>query len=203
MSQGLRGFVGQGMDGRKAVPNAYVREFLPGTYSYTVPYSGRWKFVLRGKGGNVSGLDGGGSGAYAEKTVLLNAGQVVAIVIGSDTTVTFPGYPVVTAGGAVLGAAGVASGGDVMYNGSAGGTAGANGSNGLGPGGGAGGTGAGGLYAGGAGAPGTVEFPGGNGRFGNNTLDAGITPGGGSSITSGGATASPGDGQVTALYYGG
>lgn len=200
-NQPLRGFVGQGMDGRRAQRTGYARVYLPGSYTFTAPYSGRYKFILHGAGGVIA-ADAGASGSYAEKTFTLNAGQTAALVVGapsgSDTSVTITGQPVVTAGNASTVTPGVASGGDVMYDGSAGGTAGGAGTAGLGPGGGVGG-GSGGGISGGGGAPGTAEFPGGRGRTGNQTSDAGVSPGGGQSGVSSGNPAAAGDGQIVVV----
>lgn len=197
--QPLRGLVGQDMSGRRAKRQGYCRVYRPGSHTFTVPYSGRYKFVLHGPGGACDGsADGGGSGAYCERTIPLNAGQQVAIVVGTgtsgtDTRVTAPGYVAMVAGAAVAEVAGAASGGDVMYAGSTGGIAGADGSAGLGT---APGTaGSGGAQGGGAAAPGTTEFPGGDGGDYNVTTTQMLTPGGGQAANSSGSAGPAGDGR--------
>lgn len=189
------------MSGRRAQQQGYTRIFPPGSYTFTVPSTGLWKFILHGAGGVIA-ADAGASGAYAEKTFPLGAGTLVTVVAGApsgaDTTVSAPGFLTVTAGTASTSTPGTASNGDVMYNGSAGGTAGGNGVAGLGPGGGAAGGGAGGI-SGGAGAPGTTEFPGGRGRTASQTQETSVSPGGGQAGVSSGSAANAGDGRVVAL----
>jgi hypothetical protein len=182
----------------------YCRVYQPGTYTFTAPYTGQWKFVLHGAGGDWTNLGTGqasASGAYVEKTIPLNAGQTVGITVGAggsgtNTTAVAAGYPTMSAGAANSFTVGVASGGDVNLDGSLGGTSGAvAGVNGLGAGGGSGGT-AGGGWGGGGGAPGSAEFPGGKGQDGGNTATTGISPGGGRAGTAGGPG---GDGRAVVL----
>jgi hypothetical protein len=165
---GVKGLVGQGMDGRKAVLTPYTTNYPVGSWTFTTPASGAYKFILWGGGAvgqNVSFA--GASGAYSEYTRNLGYGETVALVVGAAgaaSTATFRDTKVVTAGGAAAMVAGVASGGDVNLDGSAGvvhsGVAGANGS---GTGGGAGGT-TNGTIAGGAGAPAVLPHRGGAGQ---------------------------------------
>lgn len=182
MRYGLRGFVAQGMNGLRKSVAPFVAQYPPGSYTFTAPRSGDWKFVLWGAGGQGSATPaGGGSGAYVEVTRKLVAGQSVALVVGgpndaNNTSATFPGGVVVTAArGADAssgGAGGVATGGDVRLNGSAGGTGGGSGGAGSGTGGGASGG-----ANGGGGAPGVVPFRGGFGGSAVNTVVG--SPGGG------------------------
>lgn len=176
-------------------------QFPPGSYTFTVPKSGYWKFVGWGAGGaGTVGLSGG-SGAYVEITKALRAGQTVALVVGlpsaPNTTMTFPDGALATAGGAALDAAGVASGGDVNLSGGAGAASGT-GVAGAGSGGGAGGADVAGA-AGGAGAPGELPFRGGSGGTGSSGTDAaaGRSPGGGASESN--AFPSGGHGQIIAF----
>lgn len=194
----LRGLVGQGMDGRRARSNGYARVYGAGSHTFTAPYTGRWKFILHGAGGSQTG-DGGGSGAYVEKTISLCAGQTVALVVGAgnsttDTTLAAAGQPLVIAGAANATVAGAASNGDVMINGTVGGTAGAAGAAGGGAGGGAGGTG--GPGGGGAGAPGSIEFPGGTGASYAQVGRPNTTPGAGGANSSGVEASHGGNGRA-------
>lgn len=136
----MRGFKGQGMDGRKA--SLYdpfpikltVDPSYPGTGvgSWVVPTSGSYLFALHGNGGGGLGSLPGGPGGLAIKTVNLRAGQIVSYVVGgqtaggsgNDCTVTFPDGSVmkVTPGGQASvspapGVGGVATGGDINING--------------------------------------------------------------------------------------
>lgn len=187
-------------------------QFPPGSYTFKVPKSGYWKFVLWGPGAiGSNGDDGGGSGAYCEITKPLASGQSVALVVGSGSkvgisnssgasTATFPDGNLTSAGTTVsslggTGVAAVASGGDVNLNGSLGGqgTGGTNtGAVGSGTGGGAGGVAAG--ANGGGGAPANLPFRGGAGGSAGSTN--GRSPGGGASSVTG---MSSGDGQIIAF----
>jgi hypothetical protein len=135
----------------------------PGTLSFTPPVSGYWKFVGWGGGGNgTSGTIAGGSGAYVEITKFLTTSSVVTIVTGTyrgDTTFTFSDGTVATAGGAPggAGAAGIASGGDINLNGSAGVSGAGTGNAGLGTGGGPGGASG---TRGGSGSPANLPYRG-------------------------------------------
>jgi hypothetical protein len=184
-SNGLRGFIAQSMDGRKASTRIFQEPFVYGfgTWTWTCPRTGYWKFASHGPGAFGNSGVGAASGAYAEKTVRLVKGQQVALIVGregTDTTVTFPpgtfNGAAMTAGSASGVTAGAASGGDLMYPGSP--------SNGGGPG--VAGQGPGGGVAGsgvevGAGAPGTLQYPGGRGGDQGATVYAatGATPGAG------------------------
>lgn len=174
-----KGIGGQGIAsrpgiGRKAVATRFAQQnaqsptsYPPGSWTFTPPRPGYWKFVLRGHGGGGSGgVTGGASGAYVEVTKYLTSPQSVALIVGSfgggDTTATFPGGSVATAGAASGAVAGVASGGDVNLNGAAGvPTGGNNGNPGTGTGGGSGGIASG--SSGGAGAPANLPFHGSTG----------------------------------------
>lgn len=182
----LMGLVAQGMDGRKKSFIGGAFQYTPGSYTFTAPQAGWWKFVLWGAGdsnGNAT------SGAYSEYTVFLGVNQNVALVVATantlasalDTTATFPSGKVVTAGGAGA-SPGAASGGDVNLAGSASGAAGS------GTGGGAAGSGN------GAGAPANLPYRGGAGSGGSGQ---GHTPGGGAQ-TAGGFTG--GDGMAIVSF---
>jgi hypothetical protein len=158
--------------------------YPPGTHTFVAPRTGRYKFIVRGAGGNgTAGAGTGASGAYDEITVFLAAGARVTIVVaaggsGLATTITLPNGEVVScpAGANFLSGApagGVPSGGDRPLSGSAGAVSGGAGEAGLGPAGGA----SGGVN-GGAGAPGTLEFPGAPGQAFNVGAGAGIGAGG-------------------------
>lgn len=128
MSQILRGFVGQRMDGRKRRYAGAGAVFPPiagsAAINFLAPVSGYWQFILWGPGGLVNaGVISGASGAYAEVTALLNPTQTVVItpgLLGTDTTVLLPNGRLITAGKATLGAPGAAIGGDFNLSGSAG-----------------------------------------------------------------------------------
>lgn len=164
-----------------------------GSYTWTCPASGYYRFTQWGCGGTgTAGGAGGASGGHAQTVVFLTSGQTVALVVGRalsgvDTTVTFQNGRVVSATGAVGTTPGAATFGDVNLAGSNGGNAsGTDGSSGLGTNPGTGGTGDAVAKGGGAGAPGYGGFRGGNG--GNNTAPktAG-SPGGGGCDGTGGA----------------
>jgi hypothetical protein len=178
--QHLRGFVGQGMDGQRKTFTPYTASYGPGTFTWTAPLPGFYRFVQWGCGGRASA-------AHAQTVVHLNTGDRVSLVVAegvsTDTVVTFPSGRVVTAGSAVLSLGetpGVATGGDLNLNGSVSGTpSGGNGVAGLGDNGGLGGTGNGATSGGGGGAPGYGGFRGGDG--GSTAGDQiGRAPGGGS-----------------------
>ena len=195
IAQKLRGFVGQGMSGGRKSVTPYVYSYPPGSYTFTVPKNGWYRFFVLGSGGSglVAGT-AGGSGALVVGERALTKGQAVAVVVGAgetpnnngnQTTVTFPDGSVMTAGGGVAGNTGGAGGAasstsnlDRPYNGSAAGSAG-------------GGTNGGASGAGlGGGSPGYEGFRGGNG--GTATLLA--QRGGGGFTTT--AFATSGDGEV-------
>lgn len=167
-NQPLRGFVGQGMDGRKAGIARHEPFSFPvatSPYIFIPPITGHWKFILWGPGGTYdTGSTAGASGAYVEITKFLIPTTPVTITVRStaDTTVTFVDGTAATAGKASLAVAGIASGGDVNLNGTAGVASGTHSGNpGLGTGGGAGGAAAPG--SGGAGAPAMLPYRGGVG----------------------------------------
>lgn len=208
MDQGLRGFVGQGMDGRKAAVPAIVAMYLPGAHSFRPTVPGFYKFVLWGPGGSevaAGGLGSGGSGAYVEITKPLAAGQVVALVVsdyGAPTTATFPDGKVASAGhgadcpgGGAGGVGGAATGGDVNLDGATGGSS-------VGPAQAALGTAPGAPGSGnnaGAGAPANLPFRG--GRGGNPYTTASITtnpqaPGGGGGAAGSASSVKNGSGMV-------
>jgi hypothetical protein len=166
---GVRGFVGQGMNGRRPLVDGVVRQYSAGSHTLVIPTPGLWKFVLWGGGGNANNSPGGGSG-YSEVSVQLNAGQVVAIVCGASaaaSTVTLPNGRIITApggdtGGGSPGAGGAGSGGDVNLSGTAG------------------------IGSAGGAAPSNGEFRGGVGGPGNG--QQGRAPGGGSGAFTGTGT---------------
>ena len=168
--QPIRGLVGQGMTGRKIDTAQEPFNFPVGSWTFTPPEPGVWKFVAWGVGGSPSG-QGGASGAYGEITRSLTTTQSVTIVVSKfvgsstpDTTITFPDGHVATAGSAAGNIAGVATGFDINLAGTPG-TAGSSsspGGNGLGTGGGHGAPNS-GTSDGGAGAPGMLPYRGGAG----------------------------------------
>lgn len=184
MQHGIRGWVAQGMDGRRRKPVVEVLRadlISSGSGSITVPEHCTAYVWAIGAGGSgrtsgSNGAGGGGGGAlYYE--CLVFSGQTISYVIGTggaavgtanadgfpgtDTTVTMPGNRVLRAGGGGAGtttggAGGIASGGLRNYQGGAGGNPNAAGEAG-GNGGGAGGAAGSGLGGGGGAAnPGDI-----------------------------------------------
>lgn len=216
--RGVLGLVGQSMGGPKIAQDCTSAMLKVGTTSFTAPVSGYYKFVLKGAGGkavalSAGGNHGGGSGAHCEAAAFLAQGQTVACVVGAgssetDTTITLPGRaaPVVAGAGknsdngTSPGAGGIATGGDYMLNGSAGGGANASGAAGLGPGGGAGGAYSGSPGSGGAGAPGTLEFPGGYGAPPTGTASPAGFPGGGGGTDQAGANYGDNPGAAGVIF---
>ena len=206
-SQKLRGFVGQGMSGRRQNPaqvEPYSFPAAASAYSFTIPRSGKWKFVGWGPGGVGTAGAAGASGGYFEITRQLRKGVVVTITVGraatSDTSVVLPDGTTATATRASSGTAGSATGGDVNLAGSAGSTAGTGvtGTAGLGTGGGAGGAGDSATVDGGSGAPANLPYRGGQGGAGNiATSTAGVGAGG--ALGSGTSRLYPGNGLVLAV----
>lgn len=198
MSQKLRGFVGQSMRGQRPPTQAYAASYPGGSFNWTAPYSGYYRFSQWGCGGTgTGGGAGGASGGHAQTVVFVSRGQTVALVVGRalsgvDTTVTFPSGRVVTTTGAVGTTPGAATNGDLNLAGSSGGNAlGTDGSSGLGTNPGSGGAGDGLAKGGGAGAPGYGGLRGGNGGLATGAPKTGGSPGGGGADGSGG-----GDGLV-------
>jgi len=190
---GVKGLVAQTMDGRKSNPDPGQPPhiFPAGSWIFTPPRAGQWKFVAWGPGGHGGN---GASGAYFEKTVSLSIVSTVQIVVGtptlSDTTVTFPNGIVATAGRAAGSAVGVATGGDVNLAGST------SASVGLGTGGGRAGTGGAGA---GSGAPANLPYRGGPGADIAAFSQANNSPGGGG--TNDGIVPTPGGaGLVLAVF---
>lgn len=124
--QKLRGLVGQGMSGTRRPFFGHVYQYAVGSYTLTIPVTGRWTVVQWGSGGNsqTSVGGGGGGGALCITSRYLRRGQTVSIVIGTNCVVTLPDGNVVTANDGAMdvagGAGGVASGGDINVDGSAG-----------------------------------------------------------------------------------
>lgn len=188
--------------GVKRTRAPYMALYPPGSINWVAPYSGRFRFYLWGPGMGGNNSNGNGSGALTVTTLNIAAGQSVTGTVGkgyvinesasgNDSTLTFPNGRTTTAAAPLPvtpRTGGLASGGDINYNGADGGVQGGaeTGSTGQGTGGGAGGTGSG--YGGGGGAPGIAPFFGGKGgnRTGN---QGGRTPGGGGQ---GGPENSPG-----------
>lgn len=193
--RGIKGFVAQGMDGRKRYPaQQQPYNFPTGAWSFTPPKAGFWKFIIWSPGGGSDTGTAGASGAYSEITKRLSTAQTVTGVTGrfnaSDSSVTFPDGVVVTCTRAVNGTPGAASGGDVNLAGSAGGAAG------LGTGGGAAGS-----STGGAGAPANAPYKGGAGGPGGGTSrdGDGLSPGGGGGRT-GSGSADGGEAMILAVF---
>jgi hypothetical protein len=201
----LFGLRGQSMGGPKVTSIEAPSYCASGTYTFTAPATGYYKFVLWGGGGggyNGGSGAGGSSGAYAEFTRLMTWGERATVVVGvpgplstpgGDSSVTFADGKVVTAGGGGGGGTsttvGVASGGDVNINGSAPGLVGGAGNAGGGTAGGAGGSAIASSFAGG-GAPGNTPYKGGVGGT-YQTIAPGIGGGGyGNSVD--GSRSSPG-----------
>ncbi len=122
--QKLRGLVGQGMSGTRRPFFGHVYQYAVGSYTLTIPVTGRWTVVQWGAGGNSqTGVGGGGGGgALCISERYLRRGQTVSIVIGTHCVVTLPDGSVITAGDGAMDAAGgvggTASGGDINVNGS-------------------------------------------------------------------------------------
>lgn len=212
--QKLRGFVGQAMSGRRKRPTVYAYSYPAGSYTWTCPASGLWRFVLWGAGAGADQATpyGGASGGFYLAERYVTKGQTVAVVAGAGvepvstagtdggpSSATFPNGEVITAGGGI--GNGANTGGavtanrntDIVYAGTAGvttATAGADG-NGTNPG--TGGT-ASGTTRPGSGAPGYGPYRGGNGANGSATR-GGFAPGGGGTTTSVDGSAG-GDGLV-------
>lgn len=187
---GLRGLRGQDM----SIPNrggavTYAAMFPVGSFTFTAPETGEYKFYLWGGGWAGDGSGGAGaSGSYAEKTVRLVRGATLVGMVGrggglegipGDTTLTLAnGATVIAAAPDSQTTPVAATGGDVNLTGSIPGTtAGTNGAAGQGTGGGAGGSGDGSTGGGGGGAPANLPMRGGKG--GSHGGQRGRTPGGG------------------------
>lgn len=192
---------------KRNIPLSAPYTFPPGSYNFTPPYAGRWKFVAWSGGGLGSSGDGGSSGTYAEITKVMSPGEAVSISVGyggnntigdaTDTTITFADGKTVTCPAGVAGGGGVPSapsGGDVNLSASAGGAGGGSGATGGGTGGGSGGAGS-GAVGGGGGAPANLPFRGGKGA--GSGANGARSPGGGGAGNSG--TAQGGDGLVVAF----
>jgi hypothetical protein len=209
--------------GKVSATAGYAAHLRPGTTGWTCTKSGVYRFVLKGPGGKgiplVGGLTGagrgGGSGAHNEASGFLNAGQRVVCAIGAgstetDTSIALPGRSMAVVAGAgcngdnvsTPSAGGVASGGDYMLAGSAGGNVDAAGVAGLGPGGAAGGLGAGlGSHgSGGGGAPGTLDFPGGKGASTQSNPPSADFPGAGGACDENGSGYHDGQGGDGAIF---
>lgn len=212
----IRGFVGQGMNGQRKLPPTYVASYTQGTFTWTAPATGTFRFVLLGAGasGSSTGPWGGGSGAFYQAERSIAKGRTASIVVGvggagnngagtdgAATVVTLPGGEVLTAGGGVTvastagGTATANTPADIVYAGSAGGTGAAAGTNGLG---GNGGTG-GGSTNGGGGAPGYGTHRGGDGQGAGSSNPASGGPGGGGTTTSGNIS-TPGGAGLVLIY---
>jgi len=121
MQLGLRGMVGQSMGGPKYPPVECAQFTQAGSYTFTAPAPGLYKFVLwgGGGGGDGAGNGGGGSGAYCELTRLVGAAEQIAVVVGAKSvsgvgnasSLRFVDGRVVTAGG---GASGAGASGDLI-----------------------------------------------------------------------------------------
>jgi hypothetical protein len=201
--QKLRGLSGQGLDGKRRRPPAFVYTFPVGSHNWTCPESGLWRFVLWGGGasGNNSSNWGGASGGFYMGCRQLIKGQTVTLSVGaggirpaggngwdgSATAITLPSGEMCSAGGGR--SAGVNLGGismanrnlDVALVGSAGVTTAVNGNSGGGSNPGIGGAASGSTRPG-SGAPGAGSFRGGDGGTSSNA--GGRAPGGGGSTDS-------------------
>lgn len=197
---GLRGLVGQGMNGRRRFVSDLVG-FVnadTGSGSITAPMECTALVYIWGGGGSGEASatgGGGGGGAAAYKAVQLGAGDTITWSVGAggvwsgtafggSTTISFSrGLAPMTAGGGGQGGnglGGTASGGDLNRRGGDGGAQGAGAAGSAGESG-AAGAAASGTLSGGGGAAGFSEllFTSGAGSAGNTTTGGG-TPGGGS-----------------------
>src|SRR5436190_6852743 len=138
-----RGIGGAGGIGRRQIStknSANAQQpfnFPPGSWAFSPPVDGFWKFAAWSAGGGGSVVSAGPSGAYAEITRFLRTTQVVTIGVsgestGTNTSLTFPDGTIVTCTPSIGGSPGTASGGEVNLPGSAAtGGSGANGNAGL------------------------------------------------------------------------
>jgi hypothetical protein len=153
--QPLKGLVAQGVDGRRKVFQPYTVSYPQGSFTWTCPLTGWYRFVNWGAGGGSGGI--GASGAHTQTVVRMAKGQTVAVVVsavgGANSSFIFPSGRVALATSGLVNTPGTASGGDINLNGSPAGF------NGLGD---SGGTGT----ANGGGAPGNGGYRGGNGETG-------------------------------------
>ena len=137
--QGLGGFKGQGLSGEKAIPVGYFTALNPGNVAWVCPRAGRYTFTIRGggdAGGGGASNQNGYTGAAAQRTLILGAGQAVQMVVGTggsrvhsplavnpgtSTTLTFPDGIVMTAegGNGATGVVAAATGGDINVAGRA------------------------------------------------------------------------------------
>lgn len=135
IAQKLRGLVGQGMSGGRKSVTPVMYSYPPGSYTFTVPKNGWYRFYALGGGGGgqIAGVPAG-SGALVVGDRALVKGQTVAVVVGNggdsnnDGTATTLAFPTdsVSAGGGIAGSSGGAGGTatstnnlDRLYNGSA------------------------------------------------------------------------------------
>lgn len=180
--QPLRGLVGQAMAAKKKVPTGYSELFPEGSWTFTAPRAGNFKFHLWGAGGNNPAGGPGASAAYSEVTVFLGLGETVALLIDNSTavgpaigasTATFRTGKVVSAGSASTSTPGVASGGDLNLPGVTG------------------------VSTTGGQAPGTAQMRGG---IGGASVTYGHTPGGGAASTASLNALWGGDGLCVVMF---
>ncbi len=130
--QRLRGLVGQGMSGVRRSRSPVSRSYSPGSYTFTAPTGGWFRFVAFGGGAGASnGSYSGASGALVIAQRPLAGGQRVSITVGGggaigggnggNTTITMPDGEVITAQGGQGSTGGVGTAktnlGDVIVNG--------------------------------------------------------------------------------------
>lgn len=204
MSQKLRGFVAQGMNGKKAPAARILAQADSSTGSGSITATNNCVALIYGFGGGGSGgsLGGGGGGGAVYKRARIGAGQTITYSAGAggaiatagndggDTVITLPSGLVLKATGGRAGnngrAGGTGVGGDVNRTGGAGGAinaAGGSGEDGGGVGGlgnasGGGGGGCAGLVSVTPGLAYGIGAPPTNGATGPGGASGGSSPGG-------------------------
>lgn len=214
--QKLRGFVGQGLSGRRkpARPRLYrITLVTAGAYRIAADYNGYVDIFIWGAGasGLGNGALGGGSGGAIYRRIAVRKGQQIAGAVGAkgaasagnrnaggDSTITFPDGLVGVATGAPNDGSGgvpVPNGDIVVRNGSAATVAGMDG-------GGAAGSTGGGGEEGGGGPPGFGTYVTGlTYGVGATTGGSPATRGGGGSGNNSGVSGAGGDGVLQAFWY--
>lgn len=167
----------------KPTQDQYAASYPAGSYTWTCPLTGFYRFAVWATGGQSSAGNGGASSGHSQTVKHIAKGAQIPIVVstygGGSSSVTFPDGSAVVVTSASAGTPGAASGGMINLAGSLGGVGAlASGADGLGGNGGLGGTG-GISTGGGAGAPGYGPFRGGDGGNDAAGVQNGQTPGGG------------------------
>jgi hypothetical protein len=132
--QGLRGFLGQGMDGRRPANDSAARTYPAGSWTFIVTSPGYYEVAGWSPGYAALNASPGVTGSFALKRAYLGAGQTLAITVGAAnaryssaggsgantaSAVTFPDGTtmLIGVGNVSTGTAAVATGGDVNVNG--------------------------------------------------------------------------------------